>query len=119
MRDGVVSKMGRVRVADLKPGMALSQAIHGPRGDLLLRANVQLSERHIAHLRNLGCATVYVADGTAQLSLADVVAAGVRQRATVELGTIYGAVEAALAELRPSRRPLAPGDEAVKEIARK
>jgi hypothetical protein len=93
--------MREIRVGELRPGMALSQAIFSPRGELLLRANVPLSERHVTHLRNLGCATVYVAEaGASDYSLGDVLAGKVRERAAVELGRIHEAVGGALAPAR-------------------
>src|SRR5207253_10223712 len=58
-------------------------------------------DRHVAHLRNLDCATVYVADvGSGDLSLGDVLASKVRERATLDLGQIYHLVGAALAPAR-------------------
>src|SRR5438445_12265015 len=81
--------------------MALSQAIYGRRGELLLRSDAPLSQRQVAHLRNLGGATVYLSDGPAEvLSLADVVGSRVRERATHELGRIHAQVAAALSPMR-------------------
>src|SRR4051794_11345646 len=81
--------------------MTISQAIFSPRGELLLGANVSLTDRHVAHLRNLGSATLYLADpGASNVSLGDVVASNVRERATADLGEIFAALEAALAPAR-------------------
>lgn len=57
--------MIRLSIHELKPGMVLAAPLHGPDGQVLLNAGVELRASYIHRLRQLGFTGAYVRDGVA------------------------------------------------------
>ncbi|HEY3078654.1 MAG TPA: HD domain-containing phosphohydrolase [Chloroflexota bacterium] len=98
--------MRRVAVAELGPGMRLARAVHSERGDLLLNADVVVTERYIDLLRERGFSTVFVVDGdTSDLGIEDVISERVRLTVTADLCRVYEVMERATAAYRDEPAP--------------
>jgi HD-GYP domain-containing protein (c-di-GMP phosphodiesterase class II) len=93
--------MRNVPLGELQPGMRLARAVHSERGELLLNADVTLTERYIDLLRERGFATVFVVDGdTADIGVEDVISERVRLTVTASLCRVYQVMERATSAFR-------------------
>jgi HD-GYP domain-containing protein (c-di-GMP phosphodiesterase class II) len=89
--------MRRIAVGDLSEGMTLAKAVVGDRGELLLNAEVPLSERYIKMLRDRGVAAVFIHDAdTDDVELEDIVSERVRVTVTVNVCRVFDAMERAV-----------------------
>ena len=81
--------------------MVLARAVFSERGDLLLNADVALTERYIDLLRERGFTTVFVDDGdTSDIALEDIISERVRITVTAKLCRVYEVMERATAAYR-------------------
>jgi HD-GYP domain-containing protein (c-di-GMP phosphodiesterase class II) len=86
--------MRRIAVRELIPGMVLAKAVHSDRGDLLLNAEVMLTDRYVALLRDRGFAWVFIQDpDTNDVEIEEIVSERVRLKVTADLARLYDAVE--------------------------
>src|SRR2546425_1096086 len=82
--------MRRVAVDELEPGVVLARAVYSERGELLLNADIVLTERYIDLLRERGFSTVFVADrDTSDLGIEDIISERVRVTVTAKLCRLY------------------------------
>jgi HD-GYP domain-containing protein (c-di-GMP phosphodiesterase class II) len=87
----------RIAVRDLTEGMTLAKAVVGDRGEMLLNADVPLSERYIKMLRDRRLATVFIHDAdTEDVEIEDIVSERVRVKVTVNVCRVFEAVERAV-----------------------
>ncbi len=85
--------MRQIPIDHVRPGMLLGRTVLNGRGDVLLRAGTELTDRYIGMLRGRGYAAVLVADpATDDVSLGDVLSERVRQAVTSELAQLYAGV---------------------------
>src|SRR5436309_13527960 len=93
--------MRRIAVGELEPGVVLARAVYSERGELLLNADVVLTERYIDLLRERGFSTVFVADrDTSDLGIEDIISERVRVTVTAKLCRLYQVMERATAAYR-------------------
>ncbi|HEY3111684.1 MAG TPA: HD-GYP domain-containing protein [Chloroflexota bacterium] len=89
--------MRRLAVRDLSEGMTLARAVVGDRGELLLNADVPLSERYIKMLRDRKVGAVFIHDAdTDDVELEDIVSERVRVTITVNVCRVFEAMERAV-----------------------
>jgi HD-GYP domain-containing protein (c-di-GMP phosphodiesterase class II) len=101
----------RITVRELAEGMRLAKAVVGERGELLLNADVPLSERYIKMLRDRGVATVFVEDpDTDDVEIEELVSERVRAKVTGNVCRVFEAVEGAIRSVE--------GDTAAPDFAR-
>jgi HD-GYP domain-containing protein (c-di-GMP phosphodiesterase class II) len=99
--------MRRIPVRELSPGMSLARAVHSDRGDLLLNADVVLTERYVNLLRDRGFAYVFVHDpDTDDLEIEEIVSERVQLRVTANLARLYDALDGVAGAEAPSYRVL-------------
>jgi HD-GYP domain-containing protein (c-di-GMP phosphodiesterase class II) len=90
--------MRRIAVRDLAPGMVLARAVHSERGELLLNADVPLTERYVNLLKDRGFATVFIRDeATDDIEIEDIISERVRVTVTANVCRVYEAMERATA----------------------
>lgn len=88
-------------VRELTPGLILARGVRSERGELLLNADVPLTERYINMLRERGFASVLIHDpDTDDIEIEDIVSERVRVNVTANVLRLYEAMEGALAPLR-------------------
>ena len=93
--------MRRIAVRDLLPGMVLARAVHSERGELLLAADVPLSDRYINLLKDRGFASVFIRDeATTDIEIEDIISERVRVTVTANVCRIYEAMDRATASYR-------------------
>src|SRR5688500_1885443 len=93
--------MRRIAVRDLAPGMVLARAVHSERGELLLAADVPLSDRYINLLKDRGFASVFIRDeATSDIEIEDIISERVRVTVTANVCRIYEAMDRATASYR-------------------
>ena len=84
--------MRRMETPALAPGMVLAEPVRGPRGDVLLGAGVELSERHLRGLKAWGINAVVVEGDEPALQAAGSEAA--TELAPEQLATARGLIAA-------------------------
>src|SRR5687767_8682264 len=90
--------MRRLPVRELVPGMILARAVHSERGELLLNADVPLTDRYVNLLRDRGFLSVYVRDeATGDIEIEDIISERVRVTVTANVCRVYEAMERATA----------------------
>jgi HD-GYP domain-containing protein (c-di-GMP phosphodiesterase class II) len=90
--------MRRIPVRELLPGMILARAVHSERGELLLNADVPLTDRYIDMLKDRGFSSVYTRDeATGDIEIEDIISERVRVTVTANVCRIYEAMERATA----------------------
>lgn len=86
--------MRRIPVRELRPGMTLARAVISDRGNLLLNADVAVTERYVDLLRDRGFATVFIHDpDTDDVAIEEIVSERVRIQVTRDLVRVFDAVE--------------------------
>lgn len=86
--------MRRVAVGELTPGMALARAVLSERGDLLLAADIVLTERYVNLLRERGFSSVFVHDpDTEDVEIEEIISERIRIQVTKDLVRVFDAVE--------------------------
>ena len=65
--------MRKIRINELKTGMVVARAIVDSDGRVLLYSGIQLNERYINKLRELGLNSVYIRDAFDHVQVNDVI----------------------------------------------
>ena len=108
--------MRRAAVGELIPGMRLARAVFSERGDLMLNAEVVLTDRYIQMLKERGFFSVFVLDDdTADIHIGDLISERVRATITSDISRVFEAMQKATAPLRAAsaetlQRELESGD---------
>jgi hypothetical protein len=90
----------------LQPGMLLARPVYSERGEMLLNADVELTDRYVDMLNRRGFQAVYVRDGiSGEVSLPDVVPESIRRTLASSLWAAFDTLDRALAPFRDT----APG----------
>ena len=93
--------MRLVETRALRSGMLLARPVYSERGDLLLNADVPLTERYIALLGERGYGAVYVRDPTnGEVAVSEPVPGRVRRAFAAGLSTAFDQLRAGLDPLR-------------------
>jgi len=75
----------RVMIEELEPGMIVGRTVSGADGRPLLTQNMQLSEKYIQKLINLGIASVYIKDNFTDIEIPEVVSSEVMTKVASNL----------------------------------
>src|SRR5690554_6107583 len=73
--------MRRIRLENAQPGMIIAKTIFTDEGKILLNTGVELKERYIQRLKELGIPAIYVRDEAGDFEIPDVVSEETRLRA--------------------------------------
>lgn len=73
--------MRRIRTEQLKPGMIIARPIYSDDGKILLNSGVELKERFILRLEQLGIASVYIQDDLGDYEIPEVISEATRVKA--------------------------------------
>ncbi|HEY3082843.1 MAG TPA: HD domain-containing phosphohydrolase [Chloroflexota bacterium] len=99
-----------VSTRGLRPGMVLARAVYSERGDLLLNADVPLTDRYIALLDERGYGAVYVRDLTSgEMGVSELVPERVRRNFAAGLWGAFEQMRGALSPLRERDGALSDG----------
>jgi len=77
----------RVMIAELEPGMIVGRTVSGADGRPLLTQNMQLSDKYIHKLKNLGIGSVYIKDNFTDIEIPEVVSSKVMTKVASNLKT--------------------------------
>lgn len=91
--------MQRIGIEATVPGMVLAKTLFNERGDVLLRAGVQLTSGYIEMVQSKGFASLFVQDGPDERIPADIVSERVRQNAYRQVRSIFEVSAIAMGEI--------------------
>jgi HD-GYP domain-containing protein (c-di-GMP phosphodiesterase class II) len=85
----------------LQPGMLLARPVYSERGELLLNADVELTDRYVDMLNRRGFQAVYVRDpSSGEVALPDVVPESIRRTLASSLWAAFDTLDRALSPFR-------------------
>lgn len=79
--------MRRVIIEELEPGMIVGRTVSGADGRPLLTQNMQLSDKYIQKLKNLGIGSVFIKDNFTDIEIPEVVSSKVMTKVASNLKT--------------------------------